>query len=117
MLQMLGEHSRCYALGYTQQLTPSCGLPPPEDKNHVFRGQELKLSNGIVLKLEETLYRQHAIIGRGTTTVIAKVQNYRHFKGLKANDHAIWKGEVVIKFSWPAKAEFLRLLLSMMHVV
>lgn len=108
VLQQLAKHSDdCYALGYRGRLKSSCELLPLKDENHIFEGQEFKLTNGLVLLLGRTLFRQHVIIGRGTTTVIAKVKNPTHLGNVRdivVDDHAIWKGEIVVKSSWPAKS-------------
>lgn len=85
---------------------PSCGLPLPKDKNHIFEGQEFELTDGLVLMLYRTNLRQHTIIGRGITTVIAEVKNPVHLDNIQdiaVDNHAIWKGKIVVKFSWLAK--------------
>lgn len=108
VLQTLAQHSKDFhGLGYIECLQPSCGLAPSEDADDIFGGQELKLKNGLVLTLGETLFRQHTIIGRGTTTIIAKVKNpveLGNVPDLSGDEHTIWEGEVVVKFSWPARS-------------
>lgn len=62
--------------GFISQITPSIPTPKrPESPYQPFFGATLKLSNGLTLLLDELLYWQHALIGRGTCVVRAKLKS------------------------------------------
>lgn len=68
-------------------------------KTHIFDGLEMQLSNGIVLRLGNTIFRQHGLIGHGTCVVRATYVN----GGVGHLDQA-WSGGLIVKLSWPAKS-------------
>jgi hypothetical protein len=87
-------------------LQPACLLSSPPDRDSVFEGLSLKLGNGRKLLLKHTMFHQHGLIGRGTCVVRAIClpagggDNAEEGNNARAND--LWRGNLVVKFSWPS---------------
>lgn len=75
-----------------------------QEGEHKFYQYTLTLSNGIVLELLYTKYREHSLIGRGTCAVEARVQQFPpHILGKDLDREDVWAAGVFVKFSWTIK--------------
>jgi len=79
-------------------LEPAYSLPEPRDRDRLFDGLRLTLKNGRQLRLMDTIFHQHSLIGRGTCVVRATCV------GAEVNKSDGWEGTVIVKFSWPSKS-------------
>lgn len=86
-------------------------LPPEPEKTeesgvvsyNQFDGYTLSLKTGDVLRLGNTLYRQHGLIGRGTCVIETHLDKKDERTTVKWSDKAKEKGYLIVKTSWPAK--------------
>jgi hypothetical protein len=85
--------------GYVEKLEPAPLLDNPRKREDIFSGLELSLKNGTRLKLGETVFHQHGLIGRGTCVIRATCVENRH-----GADTKVWNGPLIVKLSWPAKS-------------
>lgn len=72
--------------------------PSPKKIYDVFKGTELRLNSGCVLILENDVFHQHALIGRGTAVVKATVKV--HDVDGKSKE---WPASLTVKFSYSAE--------------
>jgi Fungal protein kinase len=73
--------------------------PPPFGEENPLDGVQVKLKDDTILKLGQTVFRQHCLIGRGTFVVRA-----RRVKKGKGPDEEAWNRDLIVKLSWPSES-------------